>query len=252
MEGVRRTWLQEPGARWPGVPISIGASLAALALNARPRRSRAGRLGQRLASLGAAISWANLFSLRFWQQTWGASEEEVHRAMPGDALVTRPLMVATRGITIEAPAFAVWPWLVQMGLGRAGFYSYDWLDNAGAPSADRIIPEFQNLKVGDTVPTSRSGGFTVEAMEPERFLVLVIRDRGRPIVTVVGQVDPLGPRRSRLVFRVRMRPSLRPSALLLYLGMDFGEVLMMRKMLLGIQQRAERERAPAAPASAGA
>lgn len=164
--------------------------------------------------------------------------------MRGDELVPHPFMEATRALSIEAPPSAVWPWLVQMGYGRAGFYSYDRLDNAGAPSAERILPELQHLKVGDVVLTGPIGGFTVEGLEPEHCLELVIRDRGRPIITSVLLLEPLGAKRTRLVSRVRMRPSLRPEALLLYLAMDFGELLMMRKMLRGLKERAEHHPAP--------
>lgn len=229
-EAWRVVW-RDMGARWPGVLIGLGASAAALSLNARPSKRRATRVLQRLSVLGAGFSWVNLFLIRPWQLQWGATWEEVHRSMRGDGLVPHPFMEATRALSIEAPPSAVWPWVVQMG----------------APSAERILPELQHLKVGDVVLTGPSGGFTVEGLEPERFLELVIRDRGRPIISSVLLLEPLGVRRTRLVSRIRMRPSLRPEALLLYLAMDFGELLMMRKMMRGIKERAERN--PALPPS---
>ncbi len=88
------------------------------------------------------------------------------------------------------------------------------------------------------------GGFTVEGLVPERCLELVIRDRGHPLISSVLLLEPLGVRRTRLVTRVRMRPSLRPGAFLLYLAMDLGELGMMRKMMLGIKARAERNPVP--------
>jgi hypothetical protein len=216
------------GARWPGMLIGLGASAAALALNARPAKRGTTRVLHRLSLLGAAFSWVNLFLIRPWQLHWGATWEEVHRAIRGDELVPHPLMEATRALSIQAPPSAVWPWVVQMG----------------APSAERLIPELQHLKVGDVVLTGPGGGFTVEGLEPERSLELVIRDRGRPIISSVLLLEPLGVRGTRLVSRVRMRPSPRPEALLLYLAMDFGELLMMRKMLRGIKARAEHHPAP--------
>lgn len=226
-EAWRNVW-RDMGSRWPGVLIGLGSSAAALSLNARPAKGGATRILQRLSLLGAAFSWVNLFFIRPWQLYWGATWEEVHRPMRGDELVPHPFMEATRALSIEAPPSAVWPWLVQMA----------------APSADRILPELQHLKVGDVVLTGPIGGFTVEGLEPEHCLELVIRDRGRPIISSVLLLEPLGVKRTRLVSRVRMRPSFRPEALLLYLAMDFGELLMMRKMLRGLKERAEHHPAP--------
>ncbi|MGZ3459924.1 MAG: hypothetical protein ACXU86_15635, partial [Archangium sp.] len=111
-EAWRDVW-RDMGRRWPGVLIGTGASVAALALNARPARSGAARVLRRLSLLGAAFSWVNLFFIRSWQRHWGATWEEVHRPMRGDDLVAHPLMEATRAVTIQAPASAIWPWVVQ-------------------------------------------------------------------------------------------------------------------------------------------
>lgn len=97
-------------------------------------------------------------SYRRWQQRWGATRDEVARPMPGDGLVPRPLFNATRAVTIDAPPELVWPWIAQMGgYTRAGWYSLDRLDNGGRRSADRIVPELQDLAVGDVMPTMRDG-----------------------------------------------------------------------------------------------
>ena len=85
--------------------------------------------------------------LREWQMTWGATTEEVNRYMAGDELLEDPALNATRTVEIKAPSEHVWPWLVQMGNNKAGLYSFGKLDNGGMPSAECIIPEFQNLKV---------------------------------------------------------------------------------------------------------
>ena len=82
-------------------------------------------------------------------------------------------LVETRGITIDAPPEAVWPWLVQMGYGRGGWYSYDQMDNS-APSADRIMPELQDLSVGDIMPTWPGGGFRVADMTPGESMSLYL------------------------------------------------------------------------------
>jgi hypothetical protein len=156
--------------------------------------------------------------------------------MPGDDLIPAPTMVATRGITIEAPVEEVWPWLVQMGgYTRAGWYSYDRFDNAGRPSADRIVPELQHLEVGDVMLTSK-GGFTVRRIDPLRSMVLEIELDGSQI-TSVPLLTPLPGGSSRLVFRVRAR--FRPKHWPFALALDVGDYLFMRKQLLEIKKRAE-------------
>ena len=95
-------------------------------------------------------------------------------SMPGDELLRDAKAQFTHEITIDAPTSAIWPWLIQMGCQRAGWYSYDRLDNGGIPSANRIIPELQHLEVGDILPGRPKGkeGFRVERIEPYRALVL--------------------------------------------------------------------------------
>ena len=105
------------------------------------------------AVLGVYVRWARprIFS-------WGATCEEASRPMAGDELCLRPQLNATRAVTIAAPPEDIWPWLVQWGWNRAGFYSYDLLDNLGRPNARQILPQFQHLQVGDWVPM---GGKTI-------------------------------------------------------------------------------------------
>lgn len=105
---------------------------------------------------------------------WGASDEEVHEPYPGGDLIPGGRRGATMAVTIQASPSRVWPWLVQMGCDRAGWYSWDRLDNAGVPSAERIHPEWQALSVGDRLASTPSGRawFVVAALEPERFLGL--------------------------------------------------------------------------------
>ena len=125
-------------------------------------------IGAALASAGAAFGFVKG---RAEFRTWGIDPAERERPLPGDDLVPVAEAVDTRGIDIDAPPEKVWPWLVQMGYGRAGWYSYDQLD-MNRPSADRIMPELQSLAVGDTVPTHPGGGFEVKILEPDRALVL--------------------------------------------------------------------------------
>ncbi|MGH4023697.1 MAG: hypothetical protein ACRDRV_03840 [Pseudonocardiaceae bacterium] len=122
---------------------------------------------------------------------WGATTEEVRRAYPGADLVPGGQRGATMAVTIHAPPSRLWPWLVQMGCDRGGWYSWDRLDNGGAPSAGRIHPEWQQITRGDHLAStpSRRTWFEVAALEPERFLALRASFdlRGRPF-------DPAGSR----------------------------------------------------------
>ena len=93
------------------------------------------KIGIGVAALGAVLFGVYLRVIRPWQLRWGATNEEVARAMPGDDVVKRPTFNATRAVTIQARPEEIWPWLVQIGVTRAGWYSYDWLDNLGKPSA---------------------------------------------------------------------------------------------------------------------
>src|SRR5688572_12734913 len=111
-----------------------------------------------------------------WCRTWGATDFELARTMPGDRLVTLPSYETTLGVTIHAAPADIWPWLVQMGYRRGGLYSYDWLDRLfgylDRASANRVLREFQPLAVGDVIPLGRGKGFPVTAIESGRALVL--------------------------------------------------------------------------------
>jgi hypothetical protein len=125
-------------------------------------------VGAALASAGAAVGFVKV---RAQFRTWGIVPEEASQSLPGDELVPNAEAIDTRGIDIAAPPKDVWPWLVQMGYGRAGWYSYDELD-MDRPSADRIVPELQKLEVGDLLPTHPGGGFEVRIVEPKKALVV--------------------------------------------------------------------------------
>jgi len=95
--------------------------------------------------------------IRPWQLRWGATNDEIKRTMPGDDIVGEPSFNATRAVAINAPAENIYPWIVQMGVTRAGWYSYDLLDNLGRPSAESILTEHQTIQVGDVIPMSPDG-----------------------------------------------------------------------------------------------
>jgi len=187
--------------------------------------------------LGTAFLFAfvSFFYLvyRPWQLSWGATAEEVTRPMVGDGLVESPTFVATRAVTIHAPAERIWPWIVQIGYKRAGFYSWDILDNDGISSAEQIMPEFQNLKIGDSIPLDEETDAQVVDMEPNRHLLLVFQSEST--VTWTWALYKIDADRTRLVTRLRWRASGVVSQFVL----DAFEIIMMRKHLLGIKRRAE-------------
>jgi hypothetical protein len=193
-----------------------------------------------LVTVTLAGATAYVAVLRRWHLTWGARPAEVTAPMPGDDLVPRPQLAATRAITIAAPPDAVWPWLVQMGgYSRGGWYSYDRIDNAGRPSADRIVPDLQQLAVGDVLPTGSDGtGFEVVAIDPPRSLVSVI-DHPEAVTSWAVSLTP-DAAGSRLVFRLRLRAAPTLRGWLFRFAMDAGDFVMMRRQLLGIRTRAER------------
>jgi proline iminopeptidase len=115
-----------------------------------------------------------LFVVRPRMLRWGATESEARAAFPGAELIPGGTRGGTMAVTIDAPPTRVWPWLVQMGYGRGGWYSWDHLDNWGQSSADRIHPEWQSIKLGDRLPSmpDQKAWWDVAALEPERFLGL--------------------------------------------------------------------------------
>lgn len=175
--------------------------------------------------------------IRPWQLRWGATDAEVAREMPGDAVVQDPTFNATRAVTIAAQPEDIWPWIVQIGYRRAGWYSYDWIDNLGIPSAERILPDSQHVEVGDLVPMGPGGfGVWVKAFEPNRFMLWGDTDGE---LTWVWGLYPIDETQTRLITRVRLRYNWTSPAIIFYLALDVGDIIMMRKCMLGIKRRAE-------------
>jgi hypothetical protein len=179
--------------------------------------------------------------LREWVLTWGATASEVERALPGDELLEAPDVLATRAVEIDAPPSAIWPWLVQMGPGRAGAYTYDWIENLfglGMHSADTIVPEWQQLEVGDVLrPPRGAPGMRVEILEPER--VLSNRSEAGDWVWTFFLEPRNGSTRLISRNRIAMKGATAGQRLGM-LVMEPGSLIMERKMLLGIKERAER------------
>jgi hypothetical protein len=204
------------------------------------------------AAIAATGGYAALSRLG---QTWGATRQERQRALAGDELLPDATALTTHAITIAAPAHQVWPWLVQMGWGRAGWYTHRWVDRllfpANGPSAGQLLPEHQHLEVGDHVPDGPPAAdcwFTVERLEPERLLVLRStrhlpvswRQRGLAMDWIWSwQLREPAPGRTRLLQRngVRLDPPWFGWAFLATIIL--ADFVMARSHLRGLQRRAE-------------
>lgn len=193
-----------------------------------------------------ALSGLPLFAtapfFRHWHVRWGATDDEVRASIPGDEIVPRASLNATRAITISTPPERVWPWIVQMGYHRAGFYTYDLIDNDGCPSADRVLEEYQHTAVGDWAfpmnglfgihfPMNETTAFKVKAFETNQWLLWE-----KPDCTWAWVLRPLPGGQTRLISRQKVHYR-EPFTMLL---MEFGDPPMMRRVLKGIKVRAER------------
>jgi hypothetical protein len=173
---------------------------------------------------------------------WGAMPPDLSRVMAGDSLIIDWTYSGTTAVTVNAAPEHIWPWLVQIGYQRGGLYSYDWLDRLfgylDRPSATRILPEFQNLAVGDHIPLGRGPSWPVAAIEPNRALVLDMRNLGGFDWVWQFGLYPVDEKRTRLISRSRVRTRSAFARLLTY-AIEPAGFLMTRRMLLGLKQRAE-------------
>jgi hypothetical protein len=203
-----------------------------------------------------------------WRQRWAANPDESTEEMPGDDLVPDAEFHQTMALTIDAPPKAVWPWLVQMGYGRGGWYSYDSIDMLGH-STHELRPELQELHLGQVMPVGPAIGFRVEALEPERALVLYgdnelfehaqweVRGTGEDTaglkfvdalskanmsdfaVSWAFVLEPIEGGRTRLLERFRTRSTPGPAGAIVKPFIDVGHFMMTRKQMLGIKERVE-------------
>ncbi len=190
-------------------------------------------------ALGSILAGAILYQLLLRRPilNWGASEAEANALLPGDELLEEADGVATRAITIDAPASAVWPWIAQMGPSpRGGAYTYDWIENLfglDMHSTDRVLPEYQQPRVGDTVGYGKNR-MRFERVEPEHVLATRSEDGNWVWSFVLDEHDG----RTRLISRNRFRlPSL--IAKIGMLPMEPASLIMEQEMLRGIKRRAE-------------
>ena len=179
---------------------------------------------------------------RRWHLHWGATPAEVAGRFPATLSMPRAQFRATRAISIDAPPDAVWPWLVQVGGGRAGWYSNDLLDNLGRPSATTVVPDLQHLEVGQWVPMSPSGtpsdrnALRVDSFQVNEWMLWT-----KPDSTWAWHLTPTDDGGTRLVTRIHAvydwhHPLM---ALVGVLLMEFGDFAMCRRMLRGIKARSE-------------
>lgn len=157
--------------------------------------------------------------------------------MPGDDIVQNPHFAATRAVNVDAPPEAIWPWIRQMGFGRAGWYSYDFIDHLGKPSASSILPEFQNLAIGDDIPFTPWNwlGMRVIAIE-QNYMIWQDRQDGGTWLWFLEAIDE---NHTRLITRRRVRYKWFSLWIVYLLIQDVADIIMMRKCMLGIKVRAE-------------
>lgn len=178
--------------------------------------------------------------LRDWQMHWGANDLEINSYMAGDELLEDPEFNTTRVVEINAPAEKVWPWLVQMGMNRGGFYNFDMLDNAGRLSANSILPEYQNLKVGDLILPL----LQVVQINSQKSMLWRFLDGagGWENATWSWGLYETIDGKTRLVSRLRQKYN--SNSLLetvMYRFQEVTEIFMMRTCLLGIKKRVESQ-----------
>jgi hypothetical protein len=206
--------------------------------------------------LGVLLDWGLLFAAATlaaavirgdpgWRSV-RADHSERTRLLPGDDLIRQPLGTLTHAITVDRAPQAVWPWLVQMGAGsRAGWYSYDALDNGGRPSATCLVPALQHITIGTLFPAlpGATDGFVVLAFEPDRLLILGWPGPdGPPLVTWAFVLETGAGHSARLIVRARGGRGYRFHGLPSWVSLPIVRLVhfvMQRKQLLGIARRVE-------------
>ncbi len=210
--------------------------------------------------LGAVVAgyW---FTVRPWHLRWGATDADLARRWPGDELVPNPRTRAVRAVTIAAPSETVWPWIMQIGRDRGGFYSYSWLENligADIHNVDRLIPGLPERRPGDTVwmgPEEKFGGearMVVAAIVPGRAMVLVAPGDAASVLegglAAEGLwsfiVDPVSVNRSRLVMLSVNGEPVRFGRLSQLVFWEPAHFVMERRMMLTLKRLAEKVTAP--------
>ena len=209
-----------------------------------------------LVAAGASLVVAYVAFVRPWHLRWGATDNEATRPLLGDSLIEKPRLQATHAVTVHAPPEAIWPWLVQMGQGRGGFYSYEGIERLlglRAGNANQIIPDFQELHAADELPVAPDGaGLPVDIVVPHRTLVMhadspiparvaVMQAGYYRSVTWTFHLEPIDAENTRLIERWRADWEPTPANnFVIRALLEPGAFIMERRMLLGIKARAER------------
>ena len=181
-----------------------------------------------------------LLVIRPWHLKWGATKEDMMLELPGDSIVHKPDFNATRGITIHSSLEVIWQWIIQIGSKRAGWYSIDWMDNAGIKSSDKILPEFQKIEVGQFIPFTpdQKNGMWVKEFKENEYILWVDKEEK---ATWLWYLYPVDKTRSRLVTRLRTKYNWKGIWIIYYLLYDIGDIILMSKCMKGIKKRAEKE-----------
>lgn len=190
-----------------------------------------------LVSLAVAVA-AYVRWVRPRSMHWGATPREAGMPLPFDGEISNPTWNATRAVTMHATPEEIWPWLVQIGWGRAGWYGYDWVDNGGKPSTWDILAEYQDVEVGKEFPMSPWTAMRCFAFDENRWMLWRVNERAG---TFLWYLQPIDETSTRLV--TRMRDEYRwtnPLVLPQQLAVDLLDVFFMRKCMLGVKARAER------------
>lgn len=200
-----------------------------------------------ILSLFAFLGSIYLFFIRPEQLHWGATPEELARPMPEDNIVARPIFDATRAITIHATPETIWPWLVQMGYKRAGFYGYDLIESIGngsdVRSATTILPAYQDPHIGDPIPLSFAATLVFGSINPNSWIVW--RSRERPTYGVfIWELVPVDANTTRLISRIRWNYAPGWWSKVLTIFTEFTDHVAVRRILKGVRDRAEGRPSP--------
>lgn len=180
------------------------------------------------------------FVIRPKHLRWGATNEEVNAKMPGDEIVKTVHFNATRAISIHSSPEKIWKWIIQIGSKRAGWYSIDWIDNGGVESSKELLPEFQKIEPGYFVPFTpdQKNGMWVKEFRESEYILWVDKEGNATWLWVLKKISET---ETRLITRLRTRYKFMSVWIIYYMIYDFGDIVMMKKCMKGIKERAEKQ-----------